>query len=99
MSHLTNVRYFRYEQEIHKRNDGENEFVMLKKVGCATMTAFDWLRFIRTYFLLLTNYKLHTGKMQLHIKYGHQCKLYCSLIKIFLIVCRMWTQATCQKWN
>lgn len=42
MSNLKNVCYFRYEQEIHKRNDGENEFVMLKKVGWATVTAFDW---------------------------------------------------------
>lgn len=56
-SNVTNACYFRYEQEIHKRNDGENEFVMLKKVGWATMTAFDWLHFVRTHFLLLTNYK------------------------------------------
>lgn len=40
MSNLTNVCYFRYEQEIHMRNDGENEFVMLKKVGWATVGDF-----------------------------------------------------------
>lgn len=40
MNNLTNVCYFRYEQEIHKRNDGENEFVMLKKVGGAAF--FCW---------------------------------------------------------
>lgn len=42
VSNLTNVCYSRYEEEIHKRNDGENEFVMLKKVGWATVTLFDW---------------------------------------------------------
>lgn len=43
MYNLTNVYYFRYEQEIHKRNDGENEFVMLKKVGRAAEKASYYL--------------------------------------------------------
>lgn len=41
MSNLTSVCHFRYEQEISKRNDAENEFVMLKKVGCVAMMASD----------------------------------------------------------
>lgn len=32
MSNLIFVGFFRYEQEINKRNDAENEFVILKKV-------------------------------------------------------------------
>lgn len=43
LSNLASVCYFRYEQEINKRNDGENEFVLLKKVGWAAVTAFDLL--------------------------------------------------------
>lgn len=37
LSNLTSVCFFRYEQEINKRNEGENEFVMLKKVGWAAV--------------------------------------------------------------
>lgn len=32
MSNLITMGCFRYEQEVNKRNDAENEFVMIKKV-------------------------------------------------------------------
>lgn len=34
------VGCFRYEQEINKRNDAENEFVMIKKVHIAAKRTF-----------------------------------------------------------
>lgn len=36
---ICSVACFRYEQEINKRSDTENEFVMLKKVEYAVMVA------------------------------------------------------------
>ena len=49
MGDLIFVVCFRYEQEISKRNDAENEFVMLKKVEYAVMIAVIDVCFLSVY--------------------------------------------------
>lgn len=64
-SALIFVGCFRYESEINRRNDAENEFVMLKKVQYAGMMAMtdtcclrvhysdEWYLYYLYYYLLL----------------------------------------------
>lgn len=67
MSNLLSVGCFRYEREIIKRNDAENEFVILKKVQCAAAMAIKDISQIKLWIICINSHYIQFYKQYLFL--------------------------------